>query len=144
MTVHALCAICDCDREGNVWPESAESLCAAHWTMAGVRDFVQRGAISDWEPMQAGKHPVMVNHAAMLLTKDERVAASRPLRWQIIILSLCNQRGVWWDDGSGDTRDTDTDRYTALFGLVPDWVLADIETVAREARERRDGNGRAA
>ena len=131
------CAVCDGDPQ-------LQTYCDWHYWLSMLRAHVQAGIISDWEPMQASKHPVIVNHAAMLLTKDERVAASRPLRWQIIILSLCNQRGVWWDDGSGDMRDTDTDRYTALFGLVPDWVLADIETVAREARERRDGNGRAA
>lgn len=54
MMTRQRCAICDCDREGNVWPESADVLCDAHWTLAGVRDFVQRGALSDWQPLPTG------------------------------------------------------------------------------------------
>jgi len=65
MMTQQRCAICDCDRDGNVWPESAEFLCDAHWTLAGIRDFVRRGALSDWEPLPTGKHPVPVCHDGM-------------------------------------------------------------------------------
>src|SRR5690242_13082438 len=101
MMTRQRCAICDCDRDGNVWPESADVLCRQHWGLLAVRGFMRCGALSDWPPLQVGKHPMAVMHRTMLLTKDERYAAARPLSWQVIVLAACSGRDVWWDDGTG-------------------------------------------
>lgn len=93
MSTTPRCAICDCDREGNVWPESADSLCAAHYRLAGKRDLVLRAALSDWEPMGVNG-AILVSHRTMLLRP-----AMPPLYWQASILALLTCAGVVWDDG---------------------------------------------
>lgn len=129
MMTHQRCAICDCDRNGNVWPESAESLCADHWLLGTVRSLVRSGV---WSEFDADAYGVRPNHAAMMMS-----ATAKPRYWQAVILAACNVRGVWWDAGDGDTRDSLTDRYTLMTGLVPTWIYAEMLRVLAEQRRGR-------
>lgn len=144
MSTTPRCAICDCDRDGNVWPESAESLCAAHWLASSVRNLVRAGAWSEWPQNKFGVAP---NHQQMMLTRDVQEAEKRH-PWQAVVLASCNaytiRHGygvpVWWDDGTNDTTDSEGDRYAAMTGLVASWVWQAVE---RALMERTSG-GRAA
>lgn len=138
MMTQQRCAICDCDRDGNVWPESAGLLCADHWPLASVRDLVTCGAWSEFDMNLWGKRP---NHAGMLLTRNPKEAAKRH-PWQAVLLAACNAYSdrhnvmVWWDDGTGDATESEGDRYALMTGLVAEWVIDAIEAAARDRKRR--------
>lgn len=141
MMTQQRCAICDCDREGNVWPESADALCADHWLLASVRSLVQCGAWSEFDMDKWGKR---FNHRALLCHTPPENAPRRC--WQASVLSVCNHYvfthgvRVTWDDGTGDPADSEGDRYTLMTGLIASWVWQAVE---RAMMERTSG-GRAA
>src|SRR5690242_9390858 len=114
MMTQQRCAICDCDRDGNVWPESAESLCDAHWLASSVRNLVRAGAWSEFDMNLWGKRP---NHRAEMLSRNEIDARYRH-PWQAVVLTICNAYTVryvihvCWDDGTGDMTESEGDRYT--------------------------------
>jgi hypothetical protein len=126
------CAICDADRDGAVWPESAESLCAAHWLLASVRSLVRCGAWSEFDADKWGRRP---NHRDMM--RQPPSETQTPRTWRAVVLALLTVKGVYWDDGSGDSRDSLTDRYTLLSGLVPAWVYAEMVRAMVEQRKGR-------
>ena len=122
MMTRQRCAICDCDREGNVWPESAEFLCDAHWLASSVRSLVRAGAWSEFDMNLWGKRP---NHAGMLLTRDPKEAEKRH-SWQAVVLPALTGKRVAWEGEQYDPTESEGDRYTAMTGLVAAWVWHEV------------------
>ncbi len=126
------CAICDADRDGAVWPESAESLCAAHWLLASVRSLVRCGAWSEFDADKWGKRP---NHCDMM--RQPPSETQTPRTWRAVVLSALNVKRVAWEGEQYDPTDSEGDRYTLISGLVPAWLYAEMVEAMIEQRKGR-------
>lgn len=94
MTPHERCAICDCDREGNVWPESADKLCPAHDRLAVLWAAVRSGDCSEWRANSGGK----VSHVEMQTRRANRGATGH---WTREVADVLAVYGCWldgWDE----------------------------------------------
>lgn len=141
------CAICDCDRDGNVWPESAGMLCVRHQTIARMRAFVIAGALTDFGE---DEHGYNVNHysrmigpaiadarAHTLAAREERTGegmAGDIRRW-VDLAAVLTPLGVEW---AAPCVESPGDGMAVYSDVIVPWIL---DQMAYWLERRRGGNG---
>ena len=144
------CAVCDGDND-------VMTLCDAHTWLTHVYALVYTGGWSDWPlppigPLVSQRHMFTSNaiadaRAAAYDDLDARlggIGLARDIRLSAELLTVLEGAGA-----EMDTRGYDSlgDSEAVATGKAPQWVLDELDTVARDVRlgrARRNGKGRAA